>query len=459
MKNKISLYIIAAATVLGTACNKDNRLNLLDPQAIDAEIAFSTDDRVKKVLLGNYSTAGLGAAAVLGGDAMWMSELLASDGELTWVGTFPDPRQIWNKNIQVNNNNVFATYRDCYRVIYNSNNILKALPVVIAADRARVEGEAKFQRALAYFELIKYFGEKPYVAGSPGSLQGVPLIIEAGPSAPQSPEYRIPRATVEAVYTQILKDLTEAENLLPNRNGVFANKPAAQLALSRVYLQQEKFAEARDAANRCITTATTGASPFSLMPVFANAFNNLANTSEDIFAIQVNVQAGTNSNFTFYSTGTYGARDGDIEVNQKHMDKYETGDRRKDLFFLEAGAFRVGKWQLNFRNVKVMRLAEAYLTRAECNQRLSTSVGATPAADIKLIRDRAALPEIAAPTLAQILKERELELAFEGQGAWDAKRLKQSIDNLPWNDPRLTFPIPLRERNINPDLVQNPGYN
>lgn len=457
MKNKISIYVIAVASLLGTACNKDNRLNLQDPQAIDAEIAFSTDDRVKKVLVGNYSTAGLGAAAVLGGDAMWMSELLASDGELSWVGTFPDPRQIWGKNILVNNSNVFATYRDCYRVIFNSNNILAALNVVNAADKARVEGEAKFQRALAYFELIKYFGEKPYVAGNTNTLLGVPLLIEKGPSAPQSPEFREKRATLEAVYVQIIKDLTEAETLLPNRNGVFANKPAAQLALSRVYLQQEKFAEARDAANRCITTAT--ANGFSMVPIFANAFNNTSNTTEDLFAIQVNVQAGVNTNFTYYSTGTFGARDGDIEVLQKHMDKYETGDRRKDLFFFEANAFRVGKWQLNFRNVKVMRLTEAYLTRAETNQRLGTSIGATPAADIKRIRDRAALPELTTPTLAQILKERELELAFEGQGAWDAKRLKQTIDNLPWNDPRLTFPIPLRERNINSELVQNPGYN
>ena len=81
------------------------------------------------------------------------------------------------------------------------------------------------------------------------------------------------------------------------------------------------------------------------------------------------------------------------------------------------------------------------------------------AADIKLIRDRAGLPELAAPTLAQILNERELELAFEGQGIWDAKRLKLSVDGRSWDDPKLTFPMPLRERNINGGLDQNPGYN
>lgn len=452
MKNNIFKYIIAA-TLLGTACEK--RLDLANPQSLDAEIVFSTDDRVKKVLIGNY--ASMGAATLFGGDVMWMSELLASDAELSWVGTFPDPRQIYLKGIQVNNSNVFATYAQAYRVVYNSNNILANLDVVNTADRARVEGEAKFQRAMAYFELIKYFGEKPYVAGNTNTLKGVPLITAPGPSSPTSAEYNLPRASVEAVYTQIIKDLTEAEAGVPTTKSLYANKPAVQMALARVYLQQGKYAEARDAANRCILAAT--ANGYSLVPVYANAFNNTVNTNEDLFSMQVTLQAGTNSNFTYFSTGTYGARDGDIEVNQKHMDKYEAGDRRKDLFFFEAGAYRVGKWQLNFRNVKVMRLAEAYLTRAECNVRLGTSIGATPAADIKLIRDRAALPEIAAPTLAQVLKERELELAFEGQGAWDAKRLRLTTDGLAWDDPKMTFPIPLRERNINPSLEQNPGYN
>jgi tetratricopeptide (TPR) repeat protein len=443
--------MMAAVTLLAASCEK--KLELANPQSLDAEVVFSTEDRVQKVLVGNY--ASLGSASMFGGDVLWMSELMGSDGELNWVGTFPDPRQIWGKNIQTNNSNVQATYAAAYRVIFNCNNIIASLPVVAAANRNKVQGEALFLRAMAYFELVKYYGEKPYVAGNTGTLKGVPLITAPGPSAPQSTEYNLPRASVEEVYVQIIKDFSDAESLLPNTNVVYANKSAAMLGLARVYLQQAKYPEARDAANRCLNAATGR----SLRPDYADAFNNTANTTEDIFAIQVTVQAGTNSNFTFYSTGTYGARDGDIEVQPKHMDKYEAGDRRKNLFFFEADAFRVGKWQLNFRNVKVMRLAEAYLTRAECNVRLGTAIGATVAADIKRIRDRVALPEIASPTLAHVLKERELELAFEGQGLWDAKRLKQSIDGLPWDDNRLTFPIPLRERNINPSLTQNPGYN
>ena len=105
-----------------------------------------------------------------------------------------------------------------------------------------------------------------------------------------------------------------------------------------------------------------------------------------------------------------------------------------------------------------MRLAEAFLTRAECNQRLSTAIGATPDADVNRIRSRAGLTPLVSATLQQILDERELELAFEGQGLWDAKRLRLTVDGKPWNDNKMTFPIPLRERNVNPGLEQNPGY-
>jgi starch-binding outer membrane protein, SusD/RagB family len=450
---KVFIYMLASGFLwLASGCDK--RLELKNPQAIDADDAFTTEAKVKKVLVGNY--AALGGAGLFGGDAHWMSELMGSNADLNWVGTFPEPRQIWGKTIIINNRNVAGTYATAYNVIFTSNNVLANLNVVKAADQPKVRGEALFLRALSYFELVKFYGEKPWFAGSATTLKGVPLITTVGPSAPQDPFYQAPRASVADVYTQIIADLTNAEAVLPAGNGVYANKAAAALALSRVYLQQDKYAEARDAANRAITAAT-GAG-VSLAINFEDAFNTDGNSDEDIFAMQVTDQAGVNTCFTFFSTSTYGARDGDIEVTDNHMNKYSAGDLRKDLFFPENGAWHCGKWRDVNKNVRVMRLAEAYLTRAECNQRLSTAVGATPATDINLIRNRAGLGNIAAPTLAQILNERELELAFEGQGLWDAKRLRQTIDGKPWDDPKLTFPIPQAERNINPNLAQNPGY-
>jgi len=449
---KIFLYIAVAGLIPFAACDK--RLELKNPQSIDATDAFSTDAKVKKVLVGNYEA--LGAGSMFGGDVLWMSELLGSGGDLNWVGTFPDPRQIWSKNMLITNNNAAATYAQAYRVIFNANNIIANIGVVASADQARVKAEAQFQRALAYFELIKFFGEKPFFAGSPATLKGVPLITSPGPTAPQDAAYQLPRASVDAVYQQIITDLTQAEIALPHKNGVYANKASAALALSRVYLQQDNFTGARDAADRCISSAT--ANGFSLVIPYSAAFNNAANTTEDLFSVQVTNQAGVNNCFIYFSTGTYGARDGDIEVTDAHYNKYDPTDARRSLFFFEAGAWRCGKWRDIYKNVKVMRLAEAYLTRAECNFRLGTTVGATPLQDVNRTRNRAGLSSLGAITLQNILDERELELAFEGQGAWDAKRLRLTVDGKPWNDNKMTFPIPLREMNVNPNLVQNPGY-
>jgi hypothetical protein len=99
------------------------------------------------------------------------------------------------------------------------------------------------------------------------------------------------------------------------------------------------------------------------------------------------------------------------------------------------------------------------LIRAEANFRLGTSTGATPVEDINVIRARAGLTALTSVTLDQILKERRLELAFEG-GFFlhDAKRLKQNVGALPYTSPRLVFPIPLLEINANKNLKQNDGY-
>lgn len=450
MKKSFLYIIIAGLFVLGS-CGK--KLDLYDPQAIDASLAFGTDAKVKQVLIGNY--AALGSGSLFGGDVLWMSELMASDDELNWVGTFPDPKQIWGKAILVGNSYVRATYSQAYAVIYNCNNILANLDVVATADKGKVEGEAKFIRALVYFELVKFYGEKSYSAGNTSTLKGVPLVTTPRPGDPLSTENQLPRNSVEEVYTQVINDLLDAESKLPSTNGFYANKPAASLALARVYLQQAKYAEARDAANRCITVAT--ANGFSLVPEYEDAFNNSANTKEDLFAMQVNTQTGTNSCFTYFSTTTYGARAGDIEVTDKHLNKYTADDVRFDLFFEESGIYYCGKWRDAYKNVKVLRLAEAYLTRAECNVRLSTTTGATVAADLDLTRHRAGLVFLAAPTLADVLAEREKELAFEGQGLPDAKRLKLTVNGLPYNDNKMVFPIPQRETNLYP-IDQNPGY-
>ncbi len=85
-------------------------------------------------------------------------------------------------------------------------------------------------------------------------------------------------------------------------------------------------------------------------------------------------------------------------------------------------------------------------------------MGDTPLNDINLIRERVNLDPLVTLTLDDILLERYLELAFEGHLIHDLKRTQSNVGDLPFDAPELIFPIPLRERDINPDLVQNEGY-
>ena len=105
-----------------------------------------------------------------------------------------------------------------------------------------------------------------------------------------------------------------------------------------------------------------------------------------------------------------------------------------------------------------------YLTRAEGNFREGTVVGANPVDDINIIRKRVKLPLKTTITLEEILKERKLELAHEGHFLHDVKRTRGSIvdnssaDVYHFDDPKLVFPIPQREMDANPNLIQNEGY-
>jgi hypothetical protein len=176
----------------------------------------------------------------------------------------------------------------------------------------------------------------------------------------------------------------------------------------------------------------------------------------------VTAQDGTNSLSTYFGRaiatipGTNGRSD--CKIKAAHLALYETGDVRKNFFVLSGGNYYTQKHLDRFGNVPVIRLAEMYLTRAESNFRNSTAVGATPLADIHLIRQRAGLAPLTTVTLDDITKERYLELAFEGHNLQEAKRLQKNVGTTEWNSSKLLLPIPQREMDVNKNLVQNAGY-
>lgn len=301
---------------------------------------------------------------------------------------------------------------------------------------------------------------KDYSDGNPANNPGVPLKLK--PTRNIGKNQNISRSSVKAVYNQVIKDLNDAESELKVQppSYVYASKYAASAFLARVYMQMDEYKKALQEANKVIESGN-----YSLVKNYADEFNNpSSNTTEDIFDMQVSKQDGSNALQASYASGALpgGSPSFMVTVTRKFLNLYKPGDDRLGLFYKDKkGRWHTGKFKNENANVNLIRLAEMYLDRAECNKRLGKQLGATPTQDINTIRNRAGLPDLKGPvTLKQILYERKIELAFEGHFLFDIKRLHKSVDGSGtlWNSQKLVFPIPQREIDTNPNLKQNPGY-
>ncbi len=430
--------------------NCADQLEIEPAQSLDAGTALGTEANVKTTLVGTYAEAGENDS--YGGRYQMMVDLLGANGNVTWGGTFFDPGDIFNKTIIITNAFVANFWNNQYAVANQANLILDNLDVVesSAEERDRVEGEARFLRALAYFDLNRMF--------SSGDL-GVPLRTEG--LVDYSVDLGIDRASTSEVYALVVSDLERASDVLPEDNGIFADRYSAQALLARVQLQIGNYEAARTAADNVIMNSGR-----TLTPNYADAFNNDANSSEDLFAIQVTSQDGDNDLIVHYASEANGGRRGDVRINDAYLDLFDgdTTDVRGNFFVEGEVADRrlTAKYTNQFGNIALIRLAEMYLIRAEANLRLNSEIGASPREDLNTIRDRAGaelLEDGDAIDLTFILNERLRELAFEGFFVHDYRRLGVAIDGFAADDNALVFPIPQSELDTNTGIMQNPGYN
>ncbi|RYU93300.1 RagB/SusD family nutrient uptake outer membrane protein [Emticicia agri] len=451
-KNIKNWLFIGATVAFMTSC--DSQLNVLPTASIDESEALSNSQAVEVTLTGAYDA--LSSTNLYGGAIQYSGDLLGDESEVRFAGTFTTLDEMWRKTFTTTNGQTQATWLAGYNTINIANNVLSALDKVDAAKKNTVEGEARFIRGLVYFDLVRLWA-KAWGDGDANANLGIPLVTTPTRGVTDA-DFR-PRATVAAIYAQVIEDLTKAETLLPNVPAYnvdeqfgFASKGAAQAILARVYLQQSNYAAARDAANRVIQGAQ-----FSLEDSFDAVFSDATNDGEIIFQITVSDQDGANNMNLYYAPSTYQGR-GDIRVQTKHLNLYPADDPRGIFFVRASGNTFTAKFLDQFGDVPVVRLAEMYLIRAEANLRLGTTTGATPLADVNLIRNRAGATPLATVTINDVLAERKFELAFEGQQIHDAKRIKKNVGTLPFSDNKLVIPIPQREIDTNKSLIQNPGY-
>lgn len=478
MKLKHNILAIILLTLFCTTACED-MLDVDPQQGVDAENAINTADDLESAVIGMYSI--LGGPQLYGTNLVILPELLGAEENLRWRGTFQSYRELESKTMTADNAEASRTWIAAYNAINLSNIILANLDVVNDADqRDRIEGEALFVRGILHFELVRLYA-RDWNDGNPAANPGI--IIRTAPATSETEARTLfDRENVAAVYAQVIQDLQKAKDLLPEINDNRATTYAASAFLARVYLQKSDFAGARDEAHRVIQSGL-----YRLNPSVSAAFRN-DNTPEVIFEIQQNDQnnAGeANDGLSTFYASLPGIGRGDVQIishfstgnpnRYTTYDLYQANDARlTELFYIgtgrRAGRIYSGKWLSPGQNLPIIRLAEMYLIRAEANFRLGTAVGATPLQDINTIRRRADVNELSSVTLATILLERRLELAYEGVRIHDLRRTKTDLQGrdastgeviyvIPWNDPSLVLPIPKREIDASGgELEQNPGY-
>jgi starch-binding outer membrane protein, SusD/RagB family len=470
------VLITATALFIGTAfiSSCEDRLELQPQQSLSTNLAFADKRSAEGSLIGVYSAVQ--DLEVFGALPQVISDYQGDN--VDFIGSFPTLQEIYQYTTLSDNSSIALIWRDHYVAILAANAVIKNVPGVTdptftEAQKSQIVAEAKFLRAITYFQLVNLFAQPINIGGA--TAPGVPLVLE-----PFEGEVNFPaRATVGEVHAQIKKDLEEAATGLPVTYATSdltrgrATRGAANGMLARLHLYRGEFSEAAAKAQQLI-----GTNVYALANNYS-FYNGL--TSEDVFTVIMtaidNSRTGSGGWASFYSPAEAGAR-GDAPFSDDLIKVYqeEPGDKRFALSRRGAnGRLYTTKFSdavNNSDNAPIMRITEMYLTAAEALAEVN-GVNQTSINLMNQLRTRAGLPEWTLTTFTTkeafinaILKERRKELAFEGHRRMDLLRkgrpLRPAGDvnaaQAAAGQPKTILPIPQREVDLNSKLSQNKGY-
>ena len=416
-------------------------------------------------------------------------------------GLDPEFTPIDNFTVTADNPTVANYWAIHYRQVALANVVLEKIEGMSLEDalKDQYRGEAKFLRAIAYFDLVRVYG-------------GVPLVL----TAPEfGDDFLLPRASAQDIYDQIESDLEDAEASLPEQwsgqDVGRATRGAALAYLAKVNLKTRQYVKARDYAKEVMDMGI-----YSLMPDFADNFelSTCDNNQEAIFQIQF-AGCGTfgtgnpmQAFFAPWGEGITKDRDGwgsQIPTSSQQsnpgttiQDAFEEGDLRLPVTIMvpnthypsinpndggytypptgaSATGVNIKKYVVGSgsnicfmstpQNVHMIRYADILLIYAETVMEIGGGITSDPAAlqAFNQVRERAGLDPLTQIDKEIIFQERRVELAFEGHRWFDLLRMGNAVEilTLHGKDPsvhHLLFPIPVSEIKINPNLEQNPGY-
>lgn len=491
MKTKIYISVLCLAAVLPSC---DDYLDLKPLSVTTSENAYTTANDAEAALVGAYDSF---SQEYYIWDNVLFNDVIADNYYAG--GDNPEIYAIEDLTITPTNSRLFNNWSQIYNAIAKANAVLAKVPEItdpqidVGGRRNQILGEASFLRAYHYFQLVKMWG-------------GVPLITQPVSSTNPS-ETQVARASADEVYEQIIRDLDYAVANLPHSysddasvNKARATKGAANALLAKVYAQKStpdynKVLEYADA----VISSPAG---YALLGDFAHLWDgNHYNNSESIMEVQFvgsteanwgpqlllppSISGDTWRKFVVPSKDLVKAFDDEGDIVRKNATiLFENAPWSDEFWSVDVGgsvpfAYKwksANGWASTNRQY-LLRLADIILLKAEALNELGRTEDARE--EIDRIRDRAKLSPTTAANQAEmrlaIEKERRLELAQEAQRWDDLRRYGRAVDVMnslneidlrtntrkvyDMNDDKQLLPIPQSERNRNPKLSQNDGYN
>ena len=386
------------------------------------------------------------------------------------------------------NGTIGSDWSGHYKIIFDSNALIN--DAVASGDTSSGTlvniAEAKAIRAFCFFELRRDFGEVPV------NLKTIDEISDE----------IAPKNTVAEVDAQIIKDLTEAAEVLPAEWPSSylgrSTKGFANALLGKLYMYQGQWAKAQEKLNLVMNSGI-----YQLSSSYDAEFTKAGkNSKESIFEIQVTYDSATKYYNNFYeSQGVRGSGSWDLGwgFNVPSTDlvaAYESGDVRKKTTILESGkpdiygqltlpayptplvqqywngkAYTYPSERASYgvtknwwEDIKIIRYADVILLAAEAANELGQTTEA--ARLVNLIRTRAQLANTTATTQAAlrtaIKQERRIEFAMEFERFYDLVRWGDAITVLAakgYQDRNKYFPIPQSAIDKSQGVLkQNPDY-
>ena len=447
--------------VFASSCLAD--LDVKPTEIIDRTLAFQSIDDVNAGVLGVYaglSTHTISTNTLIADEAMWPAENNTGRGTLMYS---------WRQDPV--NPEAIAPWQSFYQVLDRANRILDVIDGVYAtpqeeALRNQYKGELLALRAYCHFELLRLYAVD-YEPASPG----IPIMKTSVTGKPA-------RETVGKVFEQINADLQLAKGLIP---ATFANRSRiTKQAVSAIQARTALWQKDWDAAITYVGEVIN-AMPLATIAQFPDIWLDKSNV-EVVWELKREAQDAKFGDF--YRDGS------DKVLFAPSAELRNTMNAATDVRFntymreLSPARWAVVKYVggqpalANLADIKLFRVAEMYLIRAEAYAAKGVTGLTAGTADLNALRTQRingyTLQIFADPAslMDAVLLERFKELAFEGHRYLDLRRKNMDITRLPEDviqaptatrltaaDKAYYLPIPLREIQANENISQHPKYN